>query len=341
MDPPESDTLVEAVMEVLRAHFDLPRGTVIVSGCIVPGLEGILRPDFDVQALDVRYLVQVKQRLTAQDIAMVLLAREALGRAGGTEAVRVEPVIICKAMSPRLQTLAASVDVHVFQLDWKVPLPGSGKGGSVFKARKVTSYKSWRVVSTLLRSGPTSIKALAREAGSSYGWAHATVAKLMDMGVASRTAEGVTVVDVSKLLNGAAWERPLGELRRRTVRVGGEDAMTATRTVQSALEGWGVEHAFTAWTAGAIYTGYIKRSDSVHLYLPRGNWDFMRELEVRKGSIDLVAYMPDRDVFSRTERIQGLDLVEPAQALLDLAGLGHAAHDLAVEMVRHLAEHRR
>ena len=46
--------------------------------------------------------------------------------------------------------------------------------------------------------------------------------------------------------------------------------------------------------------------------------------------------MPDRDVFSRTERISGLDLVEPPLALLDMAGLGHAGHDLAMELVVHL-----
>jgi len=325
-----------AVLEVLQAHFDLPEGTEVVANGSVRGLEGILLPDYTVQSETVQYLVQVKHRLKVQDLALALLARETLRRGEGSGTTRSEPVLMCKVVPPDLQSLADSVDIHVLRLDWEVPLPGRKGEGSTAKARKVTSQKSWRVVFTLLDTGPTSIKALARRADLSYGWAHATVAKLMDMGVASRTAEGVTIVDVAKLLNGVAWERPFGELRKMTVRMKAKDAMAAAMSLQSFLDDGQVEHAFTSWTAGELYTGYLKRGDSIHLYVNRDRWDMIRGLDEGDGGIEVHVYLPDRDVFSRTERVQGLDLVERAVALLDLAGLGHAGHDLAMEMVMHI-----
>ena len=249
---------------------------------------------------------------------------------------RSEPVLICKVVPPDLLSLADSVGIHVVRLDWEVPLPGGSREGSTSRARKITSEKSWIVVSTLLASGPTSIKALALKGGLSYGWAHATVAKLMDMGVASRTAEGVTIVDVAKLLNGVAWERPFGELRRMVVRMKTKDAMAAAMGLTAFLDDGHVEHAFTSWTAGDLYTGYLKRGDSLHVYIPRDRWDMIRGLDEEDGTIEVFAYLPDRDVFSRKERIHGLYLVEPPVALLDLAGLGHAGHDLAMEMVVHI-----
>ena len=337
MAPTDASAISSMVLRILGGHFKLPRGTKAVPAGNVPGLEGILNPDFDIGTPGTRYLVTVKQTLTMQDVAMALLAREALGKENRPGSVHIEPIIVCKVMSPKLQALAGTVGIHVFPLDWKIPLDGMGKASIGLKVRKVSSEKSWRVVFALLRSGPTTIKALARDVGSSYGWAHATVSKLMDMGVASRTVEGVAIVDVGRLLNGVAWERPLEELRRMTMRVGGKDAMAAAGTVQSALDRWGIQHAFTAWTAGTIYTGYLERSVSVHLYLPRGSWDFMHELEVKQGGVELAIYLEDRDVIARAESVQGLDLVEPAQALLDLAGLGFAAHDLALEMARHYA----
>jgi hypothetical protein len=341
MSSTDANAISSVVLRILGSHFKLPKGAVAIPAGNVPGLEGILNPDFEIETPMTRYLVTVKQTLTTQDIAMALLARGALGKEKRPRGVRIEPVIVCKVMSPKLQALASTVGIHVFPLDWKIPLDGMGKTGIGLKVRKVSSEKSWRVVFALLRSGPISIKALAKEVGSSYGWAHATIAKLMDMGVASRTVEGVAIVDVGRLLNGVAWERPLEELRRMTMRVGGKDAMAAAGTVQSALDRWGIRHAFTAWTAGTIYTGYLERSGSVNLYLPRGGCDYMRELEVKQGGIELAIYLADRDVIARAERVQGLDLVEPAQALLDLAGLGFAAHDLALEMARHYARNVR
>jgi hypothetical protein len=330
--------LADAVFEILQAHFDLPKGAEMVANGSVRGLEGILLPDYTVRSGTVQYLVQVKHRLNVQDLALALLARESHRRGEGSGTTPSEPVLICKVVPPDLQSLADSVDIHVLRLDWQVPLTGRSREGSTQRARKVTSEKSWRVVYTLLASGPTSIKALARRADLSYGWTHATVAKLMDMGIASRTAEGVTIVDVAKLLNGVAWERPFRELRRMTLRIKAGDAMAAARTVQSILDERHIDHAFTVWTAGDLYTGYLKRGDSVHLYVPRDRWALVREYDTEDEGIDVVMSMPDRDAFSRPERIQGLDLVEPALALLDLAGLGHAAHDLAMEMVMHIGK---
>ncbi|GAH53100.1 unnamed protein product, partial [marine sediment metagenome] len=92
-------------------------------------------------------------------LALALLARESHRRGEGSGTTPSEPVLICKVVPPDLQSLADSVDINVLRLDWEVSLPGRSREGSTQRARKVTSEKSWRVVYTLLASGPTSIKA--------------------------------------------------------------------------------------------------------------------------------------------------------------------------------------
>lgn len=101
----------------------------------------------------------------------------------------------------------------------------------------------------------------------------------------------------------------------------------------------GMKVAFTSFTAGAIYTNYSVRYDSVYLYLQREDFKkFSNTFATNESSgIKIHLYRPDRSLWDDTRMLQGIPVVSPAQALLDLAGLGYSGRDLALRMVENLA----
>jgi len=226
--------------------------------------------------------------------------------------------------------------VHVIQLDWSVDMP-TGPSKRKYSPTKLSSDVSWRIIIGLLRTSPASIRRIALGAGASYGWAHATVMRLIEMGVAERTSNGVSMKDAHRLLNGVAWERPLNDLQVVSFKVGGDEMMQSAKAIEAATRRNGVDHAFTGPTAAGIYTGYGQRFDRLYIYLDEEQVGSMKNvLEDPAGSISLEVYRPDRAVFKDTEERQGLTLVDPAQALLDVAGLGYSYWDLTLKMVEHL-----
>lgn len=54
--------------------------------------------------------------------------------------------------------------------------------------------------------------------------------------------------------------------------------------------------------------------------------------EVGKG-VTIHVYSPDRDVFNGAKELESVTVVSPAQALLDLAGLGYSGMDMTKAMV--------
>jgi len=101
----------------------------------------------------------------------------------------------------------------------------------------------------------------------------------------------------------------------------------------------GIAHAFTGPTAVGIYTGYAQMYDRMYIYIDEEQVGYVRNiLEDPAGSISLEVFRPDRDVFKDTEEHQGLTLVGPAQALLDITGFGYTYWDFTLKMVEHIEE---
>jgi hypothetical protein len=212
---------------------------------------------------------------------------------------------------------------------------------SEFKPSKsrITSEKSWKIVSRLLKEKSTSIRQLALKEGVSYGWAHKTVEMLISQNIAKKNDSYVQISDVKKLLNGIAWERPMKNLSIAEIPVSFSDSIPAARDITYMLSEQNVPFAFTGYTAGGLYTGYAVRQDAVYLYLDKKNLDLFTETfktsfyESNRNSIRAWIYAPDRDVFTDTRQKEDITVVSPAQALLDLAGFGYSAMDLTKAMV--------
>ena len=202
---------------------------------------------------------------------------------------------------------------------------------------KLTSPKSWRVVSYLLRIKESSIRHLSIESGVSYGWTHATVQALVSKGIASVAGGYVKITDINKLLNGIAWERPFERLFARGIRIAANSATSLAKEISLVCDEQQIPCAFTSFTAGELYTGYSARHDSVYLYLEKKNMAKLAEMfDIQpEGGTAVRIYTPDRNVFEdrRMSSVENVWLVSPAQALLDCAGLGYAGRDLTLKLV--------
>ena len=300
-------------------------------------LELPLQPDIVFKDGERLYLVEVKSNVTSIDtIARMQLLRELWHRREPDRSA-VELVLATRTIRPREEQLARELGIRVIKLPRTLGPPLQ----SEFKPSKsrITSEKSWKIVSRLLKEKSTSIRQLALKEGVSYGWAHKTVEMLISQNIAKKNDSYVQISDVKKLLNGIAWERPMKNLSIAEIPVSFSDSIPAARDITYMLSEQNVPFAFTGYTAGGLYTGYAVRQDAVYLYLDKKNLDLFTETfktsfyESNRNSIRAWIYAPDRDVFTDTRQKEDITVVSPAQALLDLAGFGYSAMDLTKTMV--------
>ncbi len=296
-----------------------------------------LQPDIVFKDGDRLYFVEVKANVISIDtIARMQLLRE-LWHRRKPDRLPVELVLAARTIRPREEQLARELDIRVIRLPRTLGPPLQSK----FKPSKsrITSEKSWKIVSRLLKEKCTSIRQLALQENVSYGWAHKTVEMLMSQGIAKKNNSYVQIGDVKKLLNGIAWERPIKNLSIAEIPTSFSDSIPAARDITYMLSDQDVPFAFTGYTAGGLYTGYAVRQDAVYLYLDKKNLALFRELfetpfnESNRNSIRAWIYAPDRDVFTNRQQKEGITVVSPAQTLLDLAGFGYSAMDLTKAMV--------
>ena len=248
----------------------------------------------------------------------------------------IEFVIVGKRVTKEAIEAAERTGLRIISLPAEMNIADSGeKPGN--KLVKLTSPKSWRVISYLLKINETSIRQLAIGSGVSYGWAHATVRALIQKGIVSDTGGYVKISDINKLLNGVAWERPFERLLAREIRITADNPIALAQEICLVGVEQRIPCAFTSFTAGEIYTGYSARHDSVYLYLEKKDIiTFAGMFDVRSdGGIAIRIYVPDRDVFTDSNpfSVNGVRVVSPAQALLDCAGLGYGGRDLTQKLV--------
>ena len=330
----ESGLLQERIVHLLDEHFQL--GGRIQTRLPEPeDVYGLLtRADLILVSDDRSFIVEVKQRLTTDHVARALLVKRML-EAGDSPLPDPEMVLIAKRIPSKVRAVAEEVGVHLIRLDSEVQLPFSSSDRPS-RVTKVSHWKSWRVTAELIRRGTTSIRQLSISSDVSYGWTHATVRHLVEMGVARRNDEGVSIVDMEQLFDGVAWERPLSNLMVRSIRIAGDDQMEAAREIGDATGDWGIEHAFTGFTAGGLYTGSGQRFDRLYVYVDASAVDRLEgSLSEQAGEMELMVYAPDRDVWRDRVTVEGITLVSPSQALLDLIGLGYGARTMAREMWRY------
>jgi predicted RecB family endonuclease len=316
--PPEAEKNVERIDRYHTLSIDLP-----------------LRPDLVFQDGGQLYVVEVKRSpVTIDTIARMQLLRQLLQKKTGTH---IQLVLAAKTINSREEDLARELGIRFIKLPWTITTP---KGTDYTSTKnRITSTKSWKVVSRLLKEKSTSIRQLALKENVSYGWAHKIIEILGEQNVVKKEEGYVTIADVNNLLNGIAWERPLKNLQVDEIPLRFTNSHGAAQEITRNLNGEDIPFAFNSYTAGGLYTGYAFRQDAVSLYLEKKQIDQFREQFGIKNSsgVRAVLYAPDRDVFSDTRELESIMVTSPSQTLLDLAGLGYSAMDLTKVMAEKYA----
>lgn len=284
------------------------------------------------------YFILIKPRATVEGLALVNLYKDyASVNSENEDEVRFELrfVLVTKYLPPHLNELAKMMDIFVLTVPKGVKLTEKSEK-TVQAPMKVTSEKSWKVVSGLIRLKTSSIRNLSLTQGVSYGWTHSTITNLIVHGIAKRNGNQVSIVDIDKLLNGVAWERPTRALIVREIILPGTDVFEVARDLTAIFDGENVPHAFACYIAGTQYTGQSVRFDSLQVYVDK---DDMSEVlgglspSTEGPGIKVQVMAPDRELFSGAQIIGEIRVTSPTQTLLDLAGLGYKGRDMTRAMV--------
>ncbi|HOC67131.1 MAG TPA: hypothetical protein PKG62_07035, partial [Methanothrix soehngenii] len=252
------------------------------------------------------------------------------------ETGNIQLVMAGKRITPEALEAAKEIGIRFIKLPASTGLQEARDKPGV-AALKLTSPKSWQVISSLLKIEEASIRQLSIKSGVSYGWTHATIKALASKGIVSDAGGYIKIADINKLLNGIAWERPFERLFSQEIRISANSPLELAQEISSVCNDQQMPCAFTSFTAGEIYTGYSARHDTAYLYLEKGSIARLAEMFdlPAAGGIAARVYTPDRDVFKdrRILSAEGVWLVSPAQALLDCAGLGYSGRDITQKLV--------
>jgi len=281
------------------------------------------------------YVVELKRVVRFESLSQMGFLKLLLS-ARDVETGNIQLVMAGKRITPEALEAAKEIGIRFIKLPASTGLQEARDKPGV-AALKLTSPKSWQVISSLLKIEEASIRQLSIKSGVSYGWTHATIKALASKGIVSDAGGYIKIADINKLLNGIAWERPFERLFSQEIRISANSPLELAQEISSVCNDQQMPCAFTSFTAGEIYTGYSARHDTVYLYLEK---ESIAQLAAMfdlpdAGGITVRIYAPDRDVFKnrRTLSADGIWIVSPAQALLDCAGLGYSGRDITQKLV--------
>lgn len=323
------------LISLLRTELNLTGGAVIKSDSTLND-RSPLQFDLIIEDANRTFVIELKRVVRLADLSRLGLLKLILN-ADEINADNVEFVLVGKRITKEAAAVAEKTGMRFIRLPAEVNITEYNREKTGSAPVKLTSPKSWQVISSLLKMEGTSIRQLALASGVSYGWSHATVRTLAEKGIVTDAGGSLVMSDINKLLNGVAWERPFERLLSQEIRIASDNHIELTQEICFLCEEQRIPCAFTGFTAGEIYTGYSARHDSAYLYLEKNRIDWLAGMfDLRtKGGSSVRIYTPDRDVFSdrRTFSVSGVWVVSPAQALLDCAGLGYAGRDLTLKLV--------
>jgi hypothetical protein len=296
-----------------------------------------IRPDCVFRDSGILYFIEIKPSAVSIDtLARMNLLRE-LWHRRLTGPLDIQLIIAAKWFYEREERLAKELGIRLIKLPWALETVPNKEYSST--GMKITTEKSWKIVSRLLKEKNTSIRQLALKENVSYGWAHKVIGMLLEQNVVRKESGYMTLADVKNLLNGVAWERPMKNLQAEEFFIDFSGSHTAAQEISRTLKEQNINFAFTTYTAGGLYTAYAFRQDAVFLYLKKETIrQFKENFRTEKmTAIRAVVYVPDRDVFADARERESIVITSPAQTLLDLAGLGYSATDLTNIMVEKYA----
>ncbi len=264
--------------------------------------------------------VEIKRRISLESIFRFNSYKDLVDQ---QEVARAKFVFLAVFVGNDIRDIAKKLKIIIIEL------PASSLSEVTYEnprysPSKITSKRSFDVIYQMLSSGPSTIMAISQASGVSYGWTHGIVTRLIEIGIVERKFGLYKVADVNKLLDSIAYERPIGSITSREYWTDSDDILKFARDVSSMAKIKGERVAFMGPTASILYDPYYVKSDTLYVYMePRQIVSLADELHLRRsGNLKVLVYLPDRDVFSDSKKLDGVTLTSQKQLLLDLASFG-------------------
>ena len=176
-----------------------------------------LKFDLVIEDGDTIYAVELKRVVRFETLSQIGLLKLLLSTSN-IENCNIEFAIVGKRITSEASQAAKTIGIRFIKLPRDVNIE-EAHGKPVIAPVKLTSPKSWQVTSSLLKMKDASIRQLSIKSGVSYGWTHATIRTLASKGIVSDAKGALKIVDINKLLNGIAWERPFERLFAQEIRI--------------------------------------------------------------------------------------------------------------------------
>lgn len=213
---------------------------------------------------------------------------------------------------------------------------------TVTRKRRVSlsSPKSMRVVRYLLAHTNTTQTEIAHRARVSIGLVNKIVSHLIDEEIVKYKTRQLILSEPWRLLNEISWSRSMERLRisnwfmlDRFHKI--EDLEMKIKRV---LENMNVRYALTLFSAAKRYTSYMKKYDTVQLYVD--GFDDTRQSSMKrelrpdkKGRFRVEIFEPDSlDILQDSETLVGFQLCSQIQTVIDLHCYGTIGRELAIDL---------
>lgn len=203
----------------------------------------------------------------------------------------------------------------------------------------LSSPMALRTLRQILVRGRTTQLAISRQAGVSIGHVNKIVSYLRDQGIMSYKGRHLVLLEPWKLLNEISWSRSMNNLRLTDLFLSdeGRDIEDAERFLKNICEENNVPYTFTLFSAARRYSPYVKKYDSVQLYVEdfeQYKKHFLEDaLKEKDRGVRVEIFQTDsKDILRESEILQGFNVCSEIQTVIDLACYGTIGKELAVEI---------
>jgi hypothetical protein len=256
---------------------------------------------------------------------------------------KVTPVLVARSAPAAVRELLTQIGGTLVEVPPGLLPPADVPTGLT----PLTTEKAWKVFTTLLRLRVArGVRPLGQESGVSAGWVHRTVNELVARGIAQKGEEGIVLADPRKILDVVAFERPLKSIQTEIIPTdyvnAHEAAVEITRILSRPRADLGpIAFGFGGHTAAGLYTGYAHRQDRVDLYIDDPDFRPYVAGAGTEHGVRIHVLKPDRGIAAGSETVDDVRLVSRDLALLDVAGLGYAARDVALKLLESYGDRKR
>ena len=198
---------------------------------------------------------------------------------------------------------------------------------------KLSSPQAFRIVKYLLEHPITYQRQIHRDLKISISWINSVVNSLFEAGIAKKGKwRRIELEDPYALLDVLSWQRPLQRLLRATIQLELTELEQAEKSLREKCLKAKLDYALTAFSGLSRYLAYYITFPTIHTYT--NNPEQLSQLLPRgRGPITVEVLLPDYShILKSVEKINGFNVVDPIQVVIDLFCLGSAGRDAATKL---------